>query len=242
MTAGPLYVFVHLFKTGGTTINGHLARHLSWDEEFVHLGPWGDRVRARDGQPDPADWPPERWDRTRVIAGHRVDRSIERFVAGREVRYLTVSRDPADLAVSRYNFHSSREGDRATFWEWYETQPRNPSSKRLRKALHAESLSELRDTLNSFWFVGVTEHLDDDLPHLFAAIGVPTDWVNRRVTGGERDLEDLDLGRETFSIRRHTVLTDEMRARIHAENSGDLRLYRYAIKRRRECRREHGWD
>jgi hypothetical protein len=29
MTTDPVYLFIHLFKTGGTTINGHLANHLA---------------------------------------------------------------------------------------------------------------------------------------------------------------------------------------------------------------------
>jgi len=238
----PIYLFIHLFKTGGTTINGHLARHLSWDEEFVHLGPWGQRVRARDGQPDPSEWPQARWETVRAIAGHWVDGETHRLVPDREPRYLTILRDPADHLFSRYNFTVSRTGDETPFEDWYARRKPNQNLIRLRRAVGADSISDLRKVLDEFWFVGVTEHLDEDLPHLFAAIGAPADWINRRVTDGRADLEDLDIGRETFPIRRHAVLTDEWRERIHAEHRKDLRLYRYAVDRRRRLRASHGWD
>jgi len=238
----PIYLFIHLFKTGGTTINGHLARHLSWDEEFVHLGPWGDRVRERDGKPHPSEWPPERWGQARVVAGHRVDGTTHESLPGREARYLTVLRDPADLLVSRYNFRVSRAGEPIDFWDWHESIPRNPTLRRLRKALDVDGLPTLRDALVRFWYVGVTEHLNDDLPHIFAAMGVPTAWVDRRVAGAGDDLDDLDMGRESFPVRRHTVLNEEMRGRIHAEHPKDVRLYRFAVDRRREIRSDHGWD
>jgi hypothetical protein len=242
MPGNPIYLFLHLFKTGGTTINGHLARHLAWDEEFVHLGPWGDRVRARDGSPDPADWDADRWSRVRVAAGHRVDGTTHLFVPDREARYLTIVRDPADLLVSRYNFYASRTGDTAGFWAWYERRAPNPTLRRLRTALRAPSFEVAREALDRFWFVGATEHLDDDLGHLFAAIGVPPNWVNRRVTGGNDDLDDLDMGRETFPVRRHVVADAEMRERIHDENRKDLRLHRYALDRRAALREQYGWS
>ena len=88
----------------------------------------------------------------------------------------------------------------------------------------------------------MTEHLNDDLPHLFEALGVPSNWVDRRVTGGDDDLADLDIGRETFPIRQHMVLTDDVRDRLYAENRKDVRLYRHAVRRRRELRSSLGWD
>jgi len=242
MNTDPVYLFIHLFKTGGTTINGHLASHLTWDEEFVHLGPWGRRVRDRDGQPDPSDWPPERWNRTRVVAGHGVEANTRLLLPDRDVRFLTILRDPAELLVSRYNFETSRTGEHLDFWKWYRKRQPNRSLRRLRNALGVQSYADVRDVLDTFWFVGVTEHLGDDLPHIFETIGVPTNWVNRRVTGGGDDLEDLDIGRETFPIQRHTVLTDDLRERLYIENKKDLRLYRHAVRRRREMRTALGWD
>jgi hypothetical protein len=88
----------------------------------------------------------------------------------------------------------------------------------------------------------VTEHLNDDLPHLFETIGAPATWVDRRVTGGGDDLADIDIGRETFPIREHMVMDDDIRDRLYAENKKDVRLYRYAVRRRRELRSSLGWD
>jgi hypothetical protein len=238
----PLYLFIHLPKTGGTTINGHLARHLAWDEEVVHLGPWGDRRRDQEGRPDPTGWPAGAWERVRAVVGHGVDGSTADLVAGREARYFTVIREPAERLVSLYNFQVSRSGTDLGFWEWHERFGANRMTRRLRKALDAGSPAELRDTLRRFWFVGVTEHLHDDLPHLFAAIGVPVTWTNRRVTGAGDDLDDLDMGREMYPLRHHIEATDELLDLLRERNARDLRLYEFALELRREHRRSLGWD
>lgn len=228
----PLYVFMHLPKTGGTTINGHFYDHMDWDVDVVHLGKWGDRYRTREQRLPLEERSAEERARIRVLTGHGTYFGIHRLIEGITPRYLTILRDPADRIVSTYNFRAAR-GDVGDFWSWYANFPRNAGVKWLRKRLAGyQSLQEIIEALRSFWFVGVTEHLDEDLPLLFGALGLPTGFRTRRVAGAERDLEGLDHPDEHRRVSRGMVVDDELRARLHEDNSRDLRLYQFAARRR----------
>jgi hypothetical protein len=94
--------------------------------------------------------------------------------------------------------------------------------------------------IRSMWFVGVTEHLDDDLPHLFRHFGAPYDtWTNQRVSTADRAQVDeaLQLPKEQRWTQGNPTLklmelTPELRDRINADNPRDLKLYKLALRRR----------
>ncbi len=231
-----LYVFMHLPKTGGTTINGHFYDHMDWDVDVVHLGEWGDRYRARERRPSLQERSAEERARIRVLTGHGTYLGIHGLIEGATPRYLTIVRDPADRIVSTYNFRAAR-GEVGDFWSWYAGFPRNAGVKWLRKRLGGpRSLKEIIEALRGFWFVGVTEHLDEDLPRVFGALGLPPGFRTRRVAGADRDLEGLDHPDEERRVQRRMVVDDEVRARLHEDNPRDLRLYEFAVGRRDHLR------
>lgn len=238
---GFLYLFMHLEKTGGTTINAHFARHLGFDDRFVHLGPWGNRARAEADLPMPDQWPEAKRNRLRVIAGHHVHATTHRLVEGKEARYFTFLRDPATLALSQYNHDASRLDDPPGFWEWYADRSPNPQLRWCDHRLGTAGYDEVTAALEDFWFVGATEKLDRDLPHIFEAIGVPTEWTNRRVAGGGDDLADVWPPIEDVAITRHQVLTDEIRDGVLEDDRKDARLHRYVRRRGQELGRRYGW-
>ena len=232
MDSHSLYVFMHLPKTGGTTINGHLYDHMAWDDEVLHLGKWGNRYREREGRPSLEQRSAEERSRVRVITGHGTYFGIHQMFGDRPPRYLTIVRDPADRIVSTYNFRAARGGE-DDFWTWYAGFPRNAGLKWLRKRLNGpRTAGEILEALRGFWFVGATEHLDEDLPDLFATLGLPTEWRNRRVAGADGDLKGLDHPDEGRRVAKRMIVNDDLRARLHEDNAKDLRLYRFALRRR----------
>jgi hypothetical protein len=239
-----VYVFIHLFKTGGTTITGHVALHLEKDRDWVMVGTHSNRVREEAGEPQPIDWPEEQRRGIKIITGHGTDIDTHQVALGREPRYFTIFRDPAPLMVSRYNFFLSRRQVDMSFDEWYPTRKPNENHRRMRRLLHAANFGEMKDALRRFWYVGATETLNEDLPHIFATWGLPTEWKNRRVAGAGSDLADIDtrtVPGERFAVERRLSLTDEIRDKVYADNEKDLRLYHFAVGLRQEMIERLGW-
>ena len=102
-------------------------------------------------------------------------------------------------------------------------------------------MSDLLRVLETFRFPGITEHFHDHLPPVFPEIGVPGACRNQRVAGAGDRLQDLDMGRETFPVRRGTDSTDDFCGGAHKEHPKDVRLYRFLAARRRRPGEEHGW-
>lgn len=241
-----VYLFIHVPKTGGSTINRHLRTHLEFDNEFVHLGAWGNSFREANDLPPWRERTGVERARARVLAGHEVTVGDHDQVPGAEARYLTILRDPADRILSAYNFQMHQQQTYEPFWEWYESYPRNNAYKWLKRAFGLEGdlpPSAVMERLDRLWFVGVTEHLDDDLPHLFHKIGVPQRWVDQRRTLAESDDDAVPTAQRGPMVRylgnvvgRQLEMTDELRERLWDLNKRDLKLYRHAREVRERTR------
>ena len=180
-----------------------------------------------------------------MVTGHGTDHRSHEIALGREPRYFTVFRDPAPLMVSRYNFFLARQQTEVPFEEWYPTLKPNWAHRRMRLMMGASNYPDLQQKLRDFWFVGITEHLNEDLPHIFGEMGLPTEWKNRRVAGAGVDMSDVDtktLPGERFAVERKLTLTDEIRERVEADNQKDVRLYEFAKELRQEMIERHGWS
>jgi hypothetical protein len=163
-----------------------------------------------------------------------------RLIPGRVPRYLTFLRAPAPRLVSAYNFESHAFYERVgrtpiPFELWYARQERDVVTKFLAKRTlssrltrySAQGLRYLQYSLgrgaedmtlravcaalDKFWFVGLTERLDEIAPVLAARMGV---------TGQLR--KDLVTGKD---FPRVLELTPELEARINRDNPRDLRLF-----------------
>jgi len=214
-------VFMHLIKTGGSTIANHMITHMrgvTIDQDAKHYAPQHS---------------------CQFFSGHGAYFGLK--VNEKQHRYMTIVRDPADWYVSGYHHQMARDRvvDPPSFEKWYERKGTNSvntiSANDNRMAswfansFAAGDIERAFEILGKCWFVGITSHLDEDLPHLFKAVGAPITYVNRRVAG-EYDPED------GVKIKKLYTLTQDMRELIYEENPLDLAFYELAKDRRDETR------
>ncbi|MCW3836904.1 hypothetical protein ACFQ1E_11470 [Sphingomonas canadensis] len=234
----PLWIFIHLPKSGGTTLKRHLANHLAPDEEVVEFSAQGGARRLAQGAIPFAARPLEQRQLARALVGHNVFRGIDRLVPGREARYLTFVREPAELCVSLYNFRRSRGQADADFERWY-ADHYLPRHRHLVVGFYAESLvnrpvheaperllAMATELIEGCWLSGTTDELANGMAILSEEMGIPADWRDYNVTQDKPDgAPDAD------AIRRHIVLDDALRARIHADCPADASLYEWVRAR-----------
>lgn len=242
-TADPLWIFLHLPKSGGTTFKAHLEKHLSWDEELVEFSFWGRRYRETHGRPEFEERPESERQRARVLAGHHLAWGVHRLVPGREPRYFTFVRDPAERCVSLYNFRRSRGKTALDFHDWYahdylaehrESVVRFYAERLVDSRLAGqpeEHLALAKQLIERCWFVTTTDRLDAGLDYLCDALGLPADWETLRSADQSRALPAATHPDRGERITRHFTLDDATRARIHADSPRDLEFYRWVEER-----------
>lgn len=241
----PLWIFLHLPKTGGTTFKAHLEKHFEQDVALFECSDWGRRYRREHGRPELAERSEEGRAKIDVIAGHGAYYGIHRLIPGdREARYISFVRDPADRCVSLYNFRRSRGFANVSFAEWYEEYYRARLSdsavrffaERLTDAsvaaTPAQQLEAARQLLARCWFVTTTEQLDAGLDLLCAAMGLPGDYQTLRKAGGGVALPIVSHPAQGELIDRHQLLDEGWRARIYRDSPNDVALHAWVAANR----------
>jgi len=241
--SGEVFVFFHVPKTGGISINHLLNQKLKRGVDFIDLG--------QSGQEDDAEHrrlPVEKRSRrerakVRVITGHEVTARTEQLFPDRIARRITFLRKPASRIVSAFNYETSdaalfsRWDETVPFEKWYRHQERDVMTKFLAKRvlnnrlgvafaqgqrlarypLHRGSgtwvFEQVQKALSQFWFVGCTESLSVDMPKIAARMGIEGGVDKRNATG------------RNFS--RRLDLTPELEARLAEDNRFDTQLYAY---------------
>ncbi|MGE0494609.1 MAG: hypothetical protein AB7S38_35695 [Vulcanimicrobiota bacterium] len=243
-TSAPvLWVFLHLPKAAGTTINGHLWQHLEWNRAVFHLGQWGYQDRLHHGLPQFEDLTAPELAEVRVLCGHRTYYGIHQRFGGREARYFTVLRDPAERCVSRYNFARSRGLAVASFEQWYGDcflkQARSSACDFYARRFTGLALAGEQAyraalaLLERCWYVGLADSLDHDLPHLFSSMGLPLAYTRRRVAGASVQL-GMQHPRQDEVVDKFQSLTPSIQARVEHDFPWDYRLLTQAKRLQRE--------
>ena len=229
-----VYVFPHIPKTAGSSVAHHFREFLSGRGEFAHVRHETDAAGIRRDQLMPFQWrDTELRARTRVIFGHGVKRRHRLLVPGKAAREIITLREPADRMVSHYNFwmhiHERRGLPIITFDEWYANEPRNyqvfwiaQNYLELDHWLYPEeNLHDIVDSaLEEFWMVSTLETFTRDMQVLMKELALPEISERKNVGGGVR-------------FKKLVSLTDDLRARLRAENATEYRLYDKWLERAR---------
>ena len=119
-----VYIFLHLNKSGGTTINAQMYKNLNVGE-YIHIGqPWIKRKQR--GKNFEKRSSSERR-KVKFITGHKAYYGLHTYVKNKIPRYFTVLRCPAERLISYYNHEMSglSKKYRIPFIKWYNNRKKN---------------------------------------------------------------------------------------------------------------------
>ena len=224
---GPIYFLLHIPKTAGQTIQMHLAEHCA-PGVF-----WQSQRRLRPGRRASAQDFPD-IDRARVISGHHIGRSLERYFPGREVRRIVLLRDPLQMQLSFYNWkmmdHLAKGWGTYSFSLHLRALPRNfmthfllsrwveLSQPKLMAMSDTRKYQILNRALAGFWFVGAHSDCDRVIAAIGADLGVPP-MAAPRNTSAEAQAHT------GWRLVTAQSLSPSMRAAIRAKNPLDYALW-----------------
>ena len=209
----PPYIFVHIPKTGGTTLT-QIVRQNFDANDFGHYWEPPPATRRREVA------------RQKCIIGH-LPHGIHEAMSWPAATYLTVLRNPLERVVSHYGYHLAETLDpqhrlaaEHSFEEWLDAQPdaRNLMvqflSGRKSASPTREDLELAKNNLSSYGVVGLLEHFESTLLLLQHFLG----------------FEDLSYELVKVTPNRLKVydFSAEEIAKARRANALDLELYRFA--------------
>lgn len=237
-----LVIFLHLLKTGGTTIYGHVKNNLSDNKVAKNLPhkELFDKLFSK---------PKKDLDKVVFLQGHETYMGIHNRFTAKENIYFTVLRSPETRIISFYNYLVSLNGEEFDFDTWYYKTTKNYSINFLSKNQPIPRLLKLiplskffitsnrikywqsKNVLNKCVLVSLTEQLDADLPLLFRLIGVkPEGWKNQYVSIDAQEIPKINKKSKFRIIYKRKKLTPQLRKKLLRDNYWDVKLYNYAQK------------
>ncbi len=209
-----MLVFVHMNKTGGTTLC-HILRS-SFGLRHCQVEPWHaqwtgppfstpDLQRLRKFYPN-----------LKSIAGHRVTAYADLQENGTELKYLTLMRDPLKLCASRFQYKVNvSQKKNLVFEEWIQRDwTHNHQTKWI--AGVTDVAEAIRIIKEKTMFVGLTERFDESLVLLKALVANDLNISYRRV----------NVARDK-TLAKSLLETESTRQMVIEAQQGDLKLYEY---------------
>jgi hypothetical protein len=223
-----MLVFVHMHKTGGTTVS-HILRS-SFGVRHCQVEPWharwtGPYFSAEDLQRVRRLYP-----NLKSIAGHRVSAFNDLHANGTEFKYFTLVRDPVKLCASRFQFKVQISGkENLEFEKWIQQDwPRNHQTKMLAGATDVNEAIRIIKEKNIF--VGMTERFDESMVLLKALVANELNISYRPVNVAPKN-----------SIKERLLSNKRTRQMLIESQQADLELYNYVKQELYPAfRREYG--
>ncbi len=209
-----MLVFVHMHKTGGTTVS-HILRN-SYGLAHCQVEPWHARWTGSPFSTHDLQRLRKIYPNLKSIAGHRITAYVDLQETGTEFKYFTFMRDPLKLCASRFQFKVNiSQKKNIDFEEWIQKDwPRNHQTKWIAGEADVDKAIRIIQAKNIF--VGLTERFDESMLLLKALLANELNISYRRVNvARDNTIKDSLLSNEN---------TKQMLIEAQQE---DLELYNY---------------
>ena len=240
-----LYIFLHIPRCAGTTIARHLRYNLPRGSRLL-LSPTPQRKFQQKEEVDGyIESLPERTKRkVKVIIGHSVYYGIHRYFQ-RPARYITFLRDPVDRVISNYNYFMEhydffvrdnakgqfpQNKDNLSFDQWWQVfqgnlqvgvvlnyMAENKPGWHDELELNEKHLTQAKQILNQFYFVGTTENFSEDALFLYHELGIRRFLKKRQNTSHQEHIQPNE--RITQLILQKSALDVELYSHARQLNS-----------------------
>lgn len=173
-----MLVFIHMNKTGGTTVN-HILRS-TFGTRHCSVEPWHAKWSGRAFSNDDLQRLRRLYPNLESISGHRVVGYEDLEVERGEPKYFTVVRNPIKASASSFQHKKQISGKPESFEEWIQQDwTRNRQTKMI---AGVEDVNEaIRIIEKKGIFVGLTEEFDESLVLLRGLVAPDLDISYRRV-------------------------------------------------------------
>ena len=245
-----LYIFLHIMKCAGTTLNEHIRNSLKENEVLpIYYGVEPPYISKKEEiEVYIKSLTKKQKDKLKVIFGHRVYYGLHKFFPNREVRYIIFLRNPIDRIISHYNygrmrlkhwgeFHSNlpgkgiikrymENGKFRTFKEWFLRKDKRSEDYMFRFLFSRFFNKKLKDDdINEKNFKKMKKILNK-----FYFIGIvekPEDFLFIYSKLGVRNFFPIQNISKKYFIPKDYKKTKKF---VLTKNKYDLKLYNYVLK------------
>ena len=187
-----LIIFLHLEKSGGTTISTHVKKYFAKGDYVIN-------TNIQDDYDLLITLTKEKKEKIKFIYGHKAFYGMDTKFKLLNASYFTLVRCPAERMVSYFNYLVAYHGVFIPFTTWY----KNMSSQSLISFYSQNSLTyhvfknipflerifnkdwffylRAKKVLRKCFFVGLTNELSKDMELICEWIGVPSKYWRKRL-------------------------------------------------------------
>lgn len=228
-TADDVYAFVHIPKTGGTSIVTHIEKNIPESERL--------RLYSMDVLPEspphnrflPEKIKPyihkymnnldnDRLEKLRIIYGHRVSKDLEKYFLNKNFKYIGFFRDPATWVVSIYNHFRTEyyyaDDDHKKYKKFdhvlkinnkvpnFETWLNKKFNKGDPKATWSyKYFLDLQNLkLKDFYFVGIDKSFLEDSLYFYSILNFNNFFIRRNISKKFYTLKDEKIKNKIYKL------------------------------------------
>ena len=209
-----MLVFVHMHKTGGTTLS-HIMRS-TYGIRHCQVEPWHNRWQGAPFSADDLRSLRKLYPNLKSIAGHRIMAYPNLGGNGEEFKYFTFMRDPVKLCASRFQYKVNvSQKQNLDFEEWIQREwPRNHQTKWIAGKVDVDEAIRIIKEKNIF--VGLTGRFDESVLMLKGLVDSKLNISYKRV----------NVARDK-SLAQSLLSNERTRQMLVEAQQADLELYRY---------------